>query len=67
MGGRADTQSGAFPRKILWNKRKRFMGVWVKQGYGAGWGQGLLETRLFLVHRKERISGNLLPDPEGLI
>ena len=40
MDGRADTESGAFPRKILWNK-KRFMGVWVKQGCRAGWGQGL--------------------------
>lgn len=52
MDGRADTESGAFPRKILWNK-KRFMGVWVKQGCRAGWGQGLVETRILLVHRKD--------------
>lgn len=53
MDGRTDTESGAFPRKTLWNKRKRFMGVWVKQGCGAGWGQGLLETRILLVHGKD--------------
>lgn len=53
MDGRADTKSGAFPRKILWNKRKRFMGVWVKQGCGTGWGQGLVETRILLVRRKD--------------